>query len=138
MRSGGKRLSAFQRYQRASSVRRNRRLAVRLWYSARSVLSRRCTTPAISFCTWVTVNAGVHFFPPPCLLRQEPRRAQGRGLVVVPPPPGADLIVPQARLPLGPLQALLHPVLGLEHPGVFPQRRRQAGVAQKVVVLPRP
>src|SRR3954467_11682041 len=88
-------------------MRRNRRLAVRRWYSARSAPNRRCTTPAISFCTWGTVNAGVHFFPPPGLLGQEPRRDQGQGLVVVPPPPGADLVAPHPRLPLGPLQALL-------------------------------
>src|SRR5262245_64575890 len=114
MRSGGKRLSDFQRYQRASSSRHSRRLAVRLWYSARPVPSRRPTTPAINFCTCGTVNAGVHFFPPPGLLRQEPRRDQRQGLVVVPPPPGPDLVVPQPRLPLRPLQALLPPALRLE------------------------
>src|SRR3954452_25130344 len=82
-----------------------------------------------------TVSAGVRIFSPPGLLRQEPGRQQRQRLVVVPPYPGAHLVVAQPRLTLGPLQALLDAVLRLEHPRELPQRRRHPGVGQQVVVL---
>src|SRR4051812_8346199 len=63
---------------------------------------------AISPWTCGTVKAGVWIFPPPGLLREEPGGQQRQSLVVVPPLPGADLVVPQPGLPLGPLEALLH------------------------------
>src|SRR5262245_30689718 len=106
-------------------------------YSEPPVPSRRRNTPAISILSCATVSAGVHFFPPPCFHRQEPRRRQRQGLVVIPPAPGPYLIVRQPRLPFGPLQALFHPVLRLEHPRVLRQGRAQRRIGQQVVVLPR-
>ena len=54
-------------------------------YPERPVPSRRSNTPAISPWNCGTVNAGVHFFPPAGFHRQEPRRHQRQGLVVMPP-----------------------------------------------------
>ena len=60
-------MSAFQRYKRACSMRRKRRLAVRRWYSERPVPNRRSNTPAINFCNCRTVNAGGRVAPGGCL-----------------------------------------------------------------------
>src|SRR5829696_6435116 len=109
---------------------------VRRTRAGRSHPSSRFRSRPIACRTCGTVNAGVRFFPPPGFLGEEPRGHQGQGLVVVPPLPGADLVVGQPGLPLGPLQALLDPVLGLEHPGELRQRGVERGVRQQVVVLP--
>ena len=70
-----------------------------------------------------TVRAGVYFFPPPVFLRQKPRRQQRECLMVMPANPIANLILGQPRIALGPLQALLDPMLGFGHAGKLRQRR---------------
>src|SRR5690348_1520224 len=100
------------------------------------LFSLRFSSPAISTCACGSVSAGVLLFPPPGLPRQEPGRQQRQTLMVVPAFPRPDLVVGQPRLPLGPLQAFLHPVLRLEHPGIFVQRGTQRPVGEQVVVLP--
>ena len=55
---------------------------------------------------------------------------------MMPTLPRPHLIVRQPRLALGPLQALLDPVLRLEHPRQLRRRRRQRRVGQQIIVLP--
>src|SRR5262245_64913900 len=105
-------------------------------YAERPVPNRRRNTPAISSWSCGGVNAGVHFFPPLGFPGQEPRRRQRQRLVVIPSPPGPYFVVRQPRLPFGSLQALLDPVLGLEHPGELPTGGGQRRVGQQVAVLP--
>jgi hypothetical protein len=57
-----------------------------------------------------TDKQGAAFFPPPLLLRQEPRGEQGECLVVMPSFPSANLILRQARVALGPPKTLFDPV----------------------------
>jgi hypothetical protein len=56
----------------------------------------------------------------------------------MPTAPGPHFIVRQPRLAFGPLQALLHPMPGLEHPRELRQRQIEHRIAQQVVVFPRP
>ena len=84
----------------------------------------RCRINANPIRTCGTVNAGTAFFPPTRLHHEEPRRDQRQRHVVVPAPPVPHLVLTQARLALGALQALLDPVRRLRHPGEFRQRRR--------------
>src|SRR5205809_8103453 len=97
--------------------------------------SRRFSNRASSSRTWGTVSAGVRIFSPPGLLRQEPGGQQRKRLVVVPALPGPHLVVGQARLALGTLEALLHPVLRLEHPRELVLGLGPHHVGQQVVVL---
>jgi hypothetical protein len=96
--------------------------------------SSRATPPR----TCGTVNAGVGFFPPPRLLRQEPRRDQRQRRGMMPPGPRPHLVVPQPRFTLGPPQALFDPLVRVEHPRLLRQRRRQRRVRQEIIVLARP
>src|SRR4051812_16410596 len=111
---------------------------VRRTRAGRSHPRCRWSRSPIACRTCGTVSAGVLFFPPPGPLGQEPRGDQGQGLVVVPPRPRPHLVVGQPGLTLGPLDGLLAPVLGLEHPGELRRRGVERGVRQQVVVLPRP
>src|ERR1700704_4293665 len=98
---------------------------------------RRLSSTAITTANCGTVNAGVTFFPPTGLTRQEPRGDQRQRLMVVPPGPGPHLVVRQTGLALGPLQALLDTVARLRHTGELGHRRTRRGVGQVVVDLPR-
>src|SRR3954451_7555106 len=97
--------------------------------------SNRSSIPAISTRTCGTVKAGVCIFPPPGFLAQEPGGQQRQALVVVPALPRPDLIVRQAGLALGLLDALLYPVLRLVHPRHLFWRGASYLVAQQVVML---
>ena len=77
----------------------------------------RCRISASPIRTCGTVNAGAIFFPPTGLDDQEPRRDHRQRHVVVPTAPVPHLVLAQPRLALGPLQALLDPVLRLRHAG---------------------
>ena len=57
--------------------------------------------------------------------------------MVMPAPPIANFIVGQARLTLGTLQTIFHPVLRLLHARQFRQRRVGRRVAEMVIVLER-
>ena len=67
--------------------------------------------PAMSCLSCGDVSAGVRIFPPPRLLGEEPRGQQRQGLVAMPPRPVPHLVVGQARLALGPLEAFLDAML---------------------------
>ena len=86
--------------------------------------------------TWGTVSAGVRFFPPPGFQRQEPGGDERQGLMMMPPLPGADLVVGQTRFAFGPLQALFDPVLRFEHPREFGPGRVERRVRQQVIMFP--
>ena len=100
----------------ASSLRLSRRFTVRHTRAGRWHFSTRFSSTAIIPRTRGTVSAGDHLFPPPGFPGQEPGGDERQRLVVVPPLPGPHLIVGQARLPLGTLQAFFDAMLGLEHP----------------------
>src|ERR1700739_567607 len=93
------------------------------------------STWAIIVCTCGTVSAGVRIFSPPGLLRQEPGRQQCQGLMMVPTLPRTYLVVGQAGLAFGTLQAFLDTMLRFEDPSEFLQRHRHPGIRQEVIVL---
>ena len=81
--------------------------------------------------------AGVHFFPPPLFADQEPSGDQRQGDVVVPPSPGANLIIGQARFALGTLDTVFNSVVCLGHASEFFERRFAWCIRQIVVMLER-
>src|SRR3954465_7809182 len=132
---GAKSFRLRQWSSRARSLRTSRRVAVRQMCSGRSPPQRRLSSTAITAANCGTVNAGVSFFPPAGLARQEPRGDQRQHLMVVPPGPGPHLVVRQTRLTLGPLEALLDAMSRLRHTGELGHRRVRRGVGQVVVDL---
>src|SRR5947209_13423371 len=97
-------------YRRACSFRRSQRVTLRQSNEGASVSSCFAIKPAINCLNCGGVSAGVWIFSPPRLLIQEPRRQQRQGLVMMPSDPVPYLVVGQARLPLGDLEAFLDPL----------------------------
>ena len=79
------------------------------------------------------VSAGVQFFPPPCLLIQEPRGQERQGLVVMPGDPVPHLVVSHAGLPLGTLKTLLDAMRRLRDAGQFFQRYVRVRIRQVII-----
>src|SRR5476651_2454095 len=84
-----------------------------------------CSSDARALRICGTVIAGVHFFSPPRFLDQEPRGQQRQRLMMMPTLPCSDLIVGQARLFLGALDAFLDAMRRLGHPREFLQRSEE-------------
>src|SRR5262245_40269197 len=105
--------------------------------SVRSQPRARCSRAAMHQRSCGTVSAGVHFFSPPGFLRQEPGGDEGQSLMMVPASPGSHLVVRQARLSFGTLEAVLDAMLRLEDAGEFGQRGVPSRVRQTVVMLER-
>ena len=90
---------------RASSLRRSTWLTTSAIRAGPGLGSRSSSVKSCR--TWGTVTAGV-FSPQPLPLDlEEPQGQQRQGHVMMPAHPTADLVVPQAHLPLGLLQQLL-------------------------------
>src|SRR5271157_1928098 len=122
-------------YSRACSFRRNQRVARR--QSDEGAFVSRCFAikPAINCLSCGGVSAGVWIFSPPRLLIQEPRCQHRESLVMMPSDPVPHLVVGQARLPLGVLDAFLDPVRRLGHTRKFLQRQLRSGVRQIIIML---
>src|SRR5438132_10621081 len=119
-------------------MRFRRRVLVRQRYSVWSQPSARWKTAAIHQRSCGTVSAGVHIFPPPGFLRQEPGGDERQGLMMMPAAPRSNLVVRQACFALGTLQALLDAMLRIEDTGKVRQRRRRARARESIIVFERP
>src|SRR5262249_57100389 len=102
--------------------------------SVRSQPRARCSRAAMHQRSCGTVSAGVHFFPPPGFLRQEPGGDERQGLMMMPATPCSNLVVGQTRFSLGTLQALLDAMLRVEDAGKLRQGRLGAGARAGILV----
>ena len=94
-------------------------------------------SPEMIFLICGDVSAGVRIFSPPRFLGEEPRGDERQGLMMMPARPSANFIIGQARLALGPLQAIFDSMLRLCHARQLRERRLWGGVGKMVVVFER-